>query len=68
MTNPAGYGCKPRTASTGGRTVYELDPSIGYAFSSHFAWALGVPVYFAQSSATGKSNSAYQVGDPALGL
>jgi hypothetical protein len=49
-------------------TIYELDPSIGYAFSGHFAMGLGVPVYFAQSSATGKSNSAYQVGDPALGL
>lgn len=49
-------------------TVYELDPSIGYAFGRHFAMGLGVPVYFAQSSATGKSSSAYQLGDPALGL
>ena len=48
--------------------VYELDSSVGYAFNGHFAMSLGVPVYFAQSSSSGKSNSAYQVGDPALGL
>ena len=48
--------------------VYELDSSIGYAFSGHFAMGLGVPVYFAQSSSSGQSNSVYQVGDPSLGL
>jgi len=48
--------------------VYELDSSIGYAFSGHFAMGLGVPVYFAQSSSSGRSNSVYQVGDPSLGL
>jgi hypothetical protein len=55
-------------SSDSSSTVYELDPSIGYAFSRHFAMGLGVPVYFAQSSATGKSSSAYQLGDPSLGL
>ena len=48
--------------------VYELDSSVGYAFSNHFAIGLGLPIYFAQSSSSGQSNSVYQVGDPSLGL
>ena len=55
-------------SSNSSGAVYELDSGVGYAFSRHFAIGLGVPVYFAQSSTSGKSNSVYQLGDPSLGL
>ena len=55
-------------SSSSSGAVYELDSGLGYAFSRHFAMGLGVPVYFAQSSSSGKSNSVYQLGDPSLGL
>jgi hypothetical protein len=72
---PAGKQEKGMTASVefdgssdSSGAVYELDSGLGYAFSRRFAIGLGVPVYFAQSSSSGTSNSVYQLGDPSLAL
>ena len=48
--------------------IYDLNPSIGYDFSSHFGLALGAPIYFIRPSALTGTNAASGTGDPYLVL
>ncbi len=55
------------SSNSSGR-VFKLDTSIGYNFSSHVGFDVGVPVYFvsASSTATGTSSSNQGMGNPYL--
>ncbi len=55
------------SSNSSGR-VFKLDTSIGYNFSSHVGFDVGLPVYFvsASSTATGTSSSNQGMGNPYL--
>lgn len=44
--------------------VYDLNPSLGYDFSSHFGLALGTPVYFVRPAASTGTSATSGLGDP----
>jgi len=53
------------TANSDG-AIYDLNPSIGYDFNSHFGLALGAPIYFIRPAASTGSSAASGLGDPYL--
>jgi hypothetical protein len=55
------------TANSDG-AIYDLNPSIGYDFNSHFGMSVGAPIYFLRPAASTGSSSASGLGDPYLAL
>lgn len=48
--------------------LYELNSNVGYDFTSHFGFAVGMPIYFVRPSSTTGTSSANGPGDPYLRL